>query len=659
MQQVFGLQGALTRTLEGYRVRPQQIELAQAIESTIGERSSLIAEAGTGTGKTYAYLVPALAAGGRVIISTGTRNLQDQLFNRDLPAIRKALNVPVTVALLKGRANYLCHYQLELLGQEGLFPDQEQVAMFHQLEEFSRQSVTGDLSEVPGLSERSPVWSRVTSTRENCLGQDCPHVDKCFVLAARRQAQEAEVLVVNHHLFFADLVLRDLGAGELLPKADAIILDEAHQLPDIASRFLGASLSTTQIIDLGRDMEQEAKNVALETHEVEEQGRGLERCARDLRLALMVREGRFPAKQIPGREAFLEACGLLGQELDAALLLLASQMERNESFKSLHERCAQLLSTLRLWLSPSTAQISWIECFTQSVQLHVTPLSIAEAFKEVVSASPKAWIFLSATLAVKNDFSHFQHQLGLEQARTLFCESPFNYPEQALLYVPQGIPEPNTREYTAGVMEKAWPVVEAAGGRTFLLFTSHRALQEGAEWVRSRLVKSGLNLTLLVQGEANRSFLLEQFRQSGNGLLLGTQSFWEGVDVKGDALSLVVIDKLPFAPPDDPVLSARIEHLNQLGRNAFMEFQLPQAVITLKQGAGRLIRDEEDRGVLMICDPRLLGKTYGSRIWRSLPPMARTREESVALEFFRKHGPSDQGESPPEPPGPLPATAAV
>lgn len=636
LEQQFGPQGALARSLVGYRVRPEQIALAEAIQDALHGRTQLIAEAGTGTGKTYAYLVPALAAGGKVIVSTGTRNLQDQLFNRDLPAIRQALNIPVTVALLKGRSNYLCHYQLELLGQEGLFPDPQQVAMFHQLEEFSRHSMSGDLSEVPGLSERSPIWGRVTSTRENCLGQECPHVDKCFVLAARRQAQEAELLVVNHHLFFADLVLRDLGAGELLPKADAIIMDEAHQLPEIASRFLGASFSTTQIIDLGRDMETEAKNVSLETHEVEEQGRMLERSARDLRLTLLIREGRYPAHQIPGREAFLEACATLKQELEVALGLLSHQAERNEVFTHLHERCDQLISTLEQWMEPAAGQIAWMECFTQSVQLHVTPLSIAEAFRQVVTQSPKAWVFLSATLAVKNDFSHFQNQLGLEEAATLFCESPFNYPEQALLYVPQGLPEPNTMEYTAAVLEKAWPVIQASQGRAFLLFTSHRALQEAAVWVRSRTGGNQPSLTILVQGEASRSSLLERFRQSGNGLLLGTQSFWEGVDVKGDALSLVVIDKLPFAPPDDPVLSARIEHLNRLGKNAFMEFQLPQAVITLKQGAGRLIRDEDDRGVLMICDPRLLSKSYGSRIWRSLPPMKRTREASEAENFLKQ-----------------------
>jgi ATP-dependent DNA helicase DinG len=339
---------------------------------------------------------------------------------------------------------------------------------------------------------------------------------------------------------------------------------------------------------------------------------------------------------------------------------LGRQVERNESFEHLHERCAQLLATLQQWLEPAPGQIPWMECFTQSVQLHVTPLSIAEAFRQVVTQSPKAWVFVSATLAVKNDFSHFQNQMGLESAATLFSESPFNYPEQALLYVPQGLPEPNTPDYTAAVMEKAWPVVEAAGGRTFLLFTSHRALQEGAQWVRRTLERKGAGFTLLVQGEASRASLLDSFRQSGNGLLLGTQSFWEGVDVKGDALSLVVIDKLPFAPPDDPVLAARIEHLNRSGRNAFMEFQLPQAVITLKQGAGRLIRDEDDRGVLMICDPRLLGKSYGSRIWRSLPPMARTREEAVALEFFRKHSESvGRAEIPDVPPTPLPGAAAV
>lgn len=635
MTRVFGEAGPLARALTDYRVRKGQIDLAQAIHSAIRENRSLIAEAGTGTGKTFAYLVPALLSGGKVIVSTGTKTLQDQLFNRDIPMLRAALQVPVTVALLKGRSNYVCHYHLEQTLREGRMRDRAEVVHLHQVAAFAQSSTRGDIAELTSVPEHSGLWPQVTSTRDNCLGQECPHHAKCFVLSARKEAQQADVVVVNHHLFFADVMLRDEGAGELLPQAQTVILDEAHQLPETATAFFGRSLSTSLLVDLGRDAVGEALNVSVEFRDIPDAALALEKAARDLRLAIPLKEGRLAYDQVMRFERFTGALDQVVSTLASLHALVAHQAERSEGLHAIAQRAEALLVQARSWQGEGhTDQIRWMECFSQSLHLNLTPLSLAQTFKSQWDAVPKSWIFTSATLSVNGDFKHYQQEMGLTETEALSWDSPFDYAAQSLLYVPQGLPQPNTPDYTAAVVEAALPVLEASAGRAFMLFTSHRALKEAHALLKARFDALGLAYPLLIQGETSRSELLNRFRQAEHAVLLGSSSFWEGVDVKGEALSVVIIDKLPFAPPDDPVLAARIEEITRQGRNAFMEYQLPRAVIALKQGAGRLIRDEQDRGVLMLCDPRLLGKPYGRRIWMSLPPMRRTRVLAEVQAFF-------------------------
>ncbi len=632
---LFSPDGALAAHINNFRARPQQVEMAQAIAEAIEGNSLLIAEAGTGTGKTFAYLVPALLAGGKVIISTGTKNLQDQLFQRDLPTVRDALKAPVSVALLKGRANYICHYHLERTQSDGRFVTREYVRHLGKIVKYAKVTQTGDKSGLADVPEHAPIWMQVTSTRDNCLGQECPHHKVCFVFKARKEAMAADVVVVNHHLFFADVMLRDEGVAELLPACNTVIFDEAHQLPETASLFFGESISTSQLLDLARDARLEAAASAKDFAALPTATDALDKAARDLRLVFKQGEGRMTAIAIETLSGWADAMSAVTDKLAQLNGLLEKQAERSEGLENCWQRGQELMHKIKQWQDKEQADfVRWLEIFHHSVQLNTTPLSIAEIFAKQIDGHPRAWIFTSATLAVKQDFSHYQSEMGLLQARTAYWESPFNYPEQALLYVPQDMPQPNSPGYTEAVVQAALPLIEASKGRAFLLFTSLRAMQRAHEILTAEFDRKNLSYPLMLQGEGSRNELLGRFREHGNAVLLGSQSFWEGVDVRGEALSLVVIDKLPFAPPDDPVLAARIAQINKQGRNAFMEYQLPRAVINLKQGAGRLIRDETDRGVLMICDPRLIGKPYGKKIWQSLPPFKRTRELSVAIEFF-------------------------
>jgi len=610
--------------------------MAQAVEQAIEERSVLIAEAGTGTGKTFAYLVPALAKGGKVIISTGTKTLQDQLFGRDIPTVRNALQAPVTVALLKGRANYVCHYHLGRAKNDGRFLDRDDVVYLARIESYARTSKTGDRSGLAEVPEDATVWPQVTSTRENCLGGDCPNYKQCFVMEARKQAMEADVVVVNHHLFFADVVLRDEGVAELLPACNTVIFDEAHQLPETASLFFGETISTHQLIELGRDTRMEAAASAKDNAALPDAASQLEKAARDLRLQVRDDIGRQPYAQAAANRDFTDALNAAATRLTEFAGVLEAQADRSEGLRNCWMRGMEMLDRLGRWQGEEDRErVRWVEVFAHSVHLNATPLSIAGIFHRQISGHPRAWIFTSATLSVAGDFSHYQREMGLDEAATAFWESPFDYQNQALLYVPEKLPEPNSEGYTRAVVDAALPAIEAAEGRTFFLFTSLRAMREARDLMETGMKRMGMEYPLLMQGEGSRTELLERFRKLGNAVLLGSASFWEGVDVKGEALSLVIIDRLPFAPPDDPVLAARIEKMNSEGRNAFMEYQVPQAVITLKQGSGRLIRDENDRGVLMICDPRLISKHYGKRIWRSLPPMKRTRDLGEVRDFYK------------------------
>jgi ATP-dependent DNA helicase DinG len=642
IDRLFGAGGPLAPAVGSFSPRRSQTEMAKSIANAIADQKVLMAEAGTGTGKTFAYLVPALLWGGKTIVSTGTKNLQDQLFSRDIPTVRAALRAPVSVALLKGRSNYVCHFHLERTLQNGRLTSRDDVGYLREISRFIKMTSSGDKAELAKVPENASVWNLVTSTRDTCVGAECQYYQDCFVMKARREAQQADVVVVNHHLFFADVALKDTGVAELLPSANTIIFDEAHQLPDTATLFFGQTVSTSQVLELCRDVLAEGLAHARGGPDWAKVVTVVEKAARDLRLTFAQDSMRLSLPQIPPTSEFFPALQKLKDELAGMVDVLEEQAARAETIEACRVRAVELAAAYDAWKASAKGKVVegdeavlWVEAFSSSVQLHKTPLSIAPIFSNQREGTPRSWIFTSATLAVKNDFKHFSNQMGLTGEPAMTWPSPFNYQEQGLLYVPTGLPEPNSMGYTDAVVDCALPVIEAAGGRTFFLCTTIRAVNRVAERLRTEFADRGLDYPLFVQGERGRTELLDSFRNAGNAVLVGSQSFWEGVDVRGDALSLVIIDKLPFSPPDDPVLAARIEVMEKQGMNGFMHHQLPEAIINLKQGAGRLIRDVDDRGVLMICDPRLISKPYGRRIWQSLPPFKRTRVAADVIAFFK------------------------
>jgi len=666
--------GPLARAQPGFVFRTGQREMATAVAAAIAAAggdggkdipSTLVAEAGTGTGKTFAYLVPALLCGGRVLLSTGTRTLQDQLFHRDLPRVREALGVGATMALLKGRSNYVCRHHLRRNLAEGRFERREDIAVLRRIERFAAISASGDRSEAPGIAEDAPAWARATSTRENCLGQDCPDLADCFVFKARQAAQQADIVVVNHHLFCADLALRDEGVAELLPTTHALIFDEAHQLPEIATQFFGRSVSTRQLAEFARDLLRAGLADARDAADWGQLAGTIEQGLRVLRLAAG-RPGRLDAQQLRDHWALREAVGDLVEAL--ALPALVAAAERSRDLARLRVRAAELAQGLHSWLDgldPDAAarrsgsapeapagvagqakddrpaqdeeadspSILWAEVHQSGVTLHRTPLSVAGTFRRHRESAARAWIFTSATLAVAGRFDHFTCAMGLEGARSLCWESPFDFAQRALLYVPRQCGDPASPRFAQQVAAAAWPLIEANRGRAFVLCTSLRMVEQQAALLGERIRQSNLGIELLVQGQASRPALIERFRALRSPVLIGSASFWEGVDVVGSQLSLVIIDKLPFAAPDDPILRARIDAMRRAGADPFREIQLPAAAMALKQGAGRLIRSETDRGVLAICDERLLGRPYGRRLVASLPPFRITRDEEEALAF--------------------------
>jgi ATP-dependent DNA helicase DinG len=661
LSDIFAADGPIAAAVPNYRPRQAQLELARAIEDTMRERTTLVAEAGTGTGKTWAYLVPAFLAGGKVLVSTGTRTLQDQLFRRDLPRLREALALPIATALLKGRGNYVCHYHLgRLAGDERALKSRAEITQLHRIREFTAQTKTGDKAELASVPEDADIWNRVTSTRENCLGQDCPHVRDCFVLKARREAQEADLVVVNHALFMADLALREEGITDLLPEVDAVVFDEAHQLPDVATRFLGSSVSSHQLLDLSRTMQAAGLAHAREATNWGEAGRSLEQAAGDLRLAAA------PVERLPGRRATFQAIpesqqfdqalsGLL-ERLDHCAALLGAVAQAHPDLDAALKTCLDIRARLFRWSQPDRGghdalaaspeagdappagpAVRWVETGTHFLRLHSAPLSVAHIFSRYRRRG-QAWILTSATLSVQGRFDYFVGQLGLEDAVTARWESPFDYAAQGVLYVPRGLPAPGSPAFNERFVDALVPVARACAGGVLVLCTTLRSVDRIAELLRDRFEAIGATRTVLRQGDSSRRILLDRFRAEGNAVLVGSASFWEGVDVPGNALTLVAIDKLPFAPPDDPVLEARLNLCRASGGNPFVEFQLPEAALSLKQGAGRLIRSETDWGVLMVGDGRLVDKPYGRQLWRGLPPFARTRDAGQVVAFLAERG---------------------
>ena len=624
--------GPFEKVLPGFAPRQEQIELAEAIEKAIRSGGTLVAEAGTGIGKTLSYLVPVLKGRERTIISTGTKTLQDQLYFRDLPMVKQALGSTLKTALLKGRANYLCLYRMEQARKGGSLPSRESTSELEAIRQWAPATEDGDLSVSSVIAEDSELWPWVTSTVDNCLGSDCPDFEACFVFRARRKAQEADVVVVNHHLLFADMAIKHAGFGEVLPGAAVFIVDEAHQAPETASRFFSTSLSMRLISDLCSDVLAEAAETSGGMAAVRDEVAHCRQVIKEFQLACHDKlDDRGTWDEMLSHSAVVNAL----QALDAAVAGLKPAVEPLQGASRGMDACGQRLAEIQAHFDhldkpvPDT-EVRWFERRGRGVTIHTTPLDISNLFSSFCEALDAAWVFTSATLSVNGGFGHFIQALGLQDADTLILDSPFDYQNNALLWLPQNLPEPRESSFVAELLETVLPVLEASQGRAFMLFTSHRALRQAAE-----LLTGKIDHPLFVQGEMPRSILLDAFRKSGDGILLGSASFWGGVDVMGEALSLVIIDKLPFAPPNDPVMVARSNQVRQHGGNPFMELFIPQAVIALKQGAGRLIRDVNDRGVLVICDRRISTKGYGSVFLESLPPMQQTVNRDQVVEFFK------------------------
>ncbi len=628
---LLGNDGVFAKMLDGFTARSGQQALSTAIEKIIDKQQILVAEAGTGIGKTFAYLVPAIISEKKVIISTGTRHLQDQLFHTDIPLVKRALTVDLPVALLKGRANYLCPYRLRSAHQQ-TFLNRESQDHLAKINRWSKSTVSGDLAEMSEISEDARVWPMVTSTSDNCLGSECPDWADCYVVKARKDAQDADIVVVNHHLLLADMAIKEEGFGELLPAAETFIIDEAHQLPDVAARFFGKSCSSRQLNNLINDCITEQIKDAPDMPDIRDICDELKTKMAEFRLALGADSTRDGWDKIKYKPTLSLANDELIATLKNLISVLENAAERSKGLEKCFTRSDELYNAFKNYgdnTCAETASVYWYETYTKGFVLYATPLDIASLFKQQRKALPGGWIFTSATLEVGHDFDHFANRLGLDEYQKGNWNSPFDYQQQSLLYLPDDLPEPSSFNYTEKLIEKALPVLQASKGRAFLLFTSYRALNEAV-----KLLECKLDYPLLIQGRLPKHQLLQKFRELGNAVLLGTGSFWEGVDVRGEALSCVIIDKLPFASPGDPVMQAKLDGIRAQGGNPFMDFQLPQAVIALKQGAGRLIRDMQDYGVLMIGDNRLRTKRYGKVFLESLPDMPQSMRLEDVNAFY-------------------------
>ena len=637
----FSCGGALAQADPNHVEREVQLRMALGVARAIDERSALVVEAGTGVGKTFAYLVPALLSGARTLVSTATKSLQDQLFLRDLPRLRDALRLPVSVALLKGRGSYLCLHRLNQARQSAELPDRWAVRTLTKVEQWSHVTVSGDLAELDGLDERSSVIPLVTSSRENCLGQECPQFRQCHVVKARREAMAADLVVVNHYLFFADMALRDTGVAELLPSVEVALFDEAHQLGEAGVQFLGTALGSGQVIDFARDLLGAGLQQARGLVPWQELASACDRAARELRLAAAgpVRELRGTLKlrwSERGSSAdFNEALAGVGSACAAAAEGLKIVVDMSPDFSKLVERARQLARVAAQFREPAQpGKVRWIDVSAHQARLVESPLDIRDALREQMSAAPKAWVFTSATLGDDERLSWFTESAGLDEARTLRLGSPFDYAAHARLYIPRGFPKPNEPEHPHSVAMLAARCTRALGGRTFVLTTTLHALQSIGDQLRAELDAQGDSIQVLMQGQIPKRQLMQQFLAQPRSVLVGSQSFWEGIDVPGDALQCVLIDKLPFPPPSDPLVEAKVKRLEREGRNPFADYFVAEAAVSLKQGAGRLIRSEIDRGLLVVCDPRMAGMSYGKRLREALPPMTTVASEAEALAWL-------------------------
>lgn len=630
--QAFSDDGLLSQNIKGFRPRAAQLEMAQAVGKAVKFANPVVVEAGTGTGKTFAYLVPALLSGKKTIVSTGSKNLQDQLFNRDLPTIQKALKYKGKVALLKGRANYLCLERLDQVVAMGVLGDKSVLADLKKVSKWHNSTKTGDLSECITIAEDSPILPQLVSTMESCLGSDCPHFKDCYVVQARRKAMEADVVVVNHHLFCADMAVKETGFGELIPEAELVIFDEAHQLPDIASQYFGQSLSSRQLFDICKDT-----NIVYRTElkDVAQLGKAsdyLTKVVQDFRL-LMGGEGQIRGnlRDLFRDKKVVDGLVKVAENIDFLSDVVKKSLDRSETLDKIFERLAEVKIQLKKLMDTTvTGYCYWYEANGRYFGLHITPLTVADKFGEQLKNQQIGWVFTSATLEVGGKFDHFCQRLGIENAVQLVLQSPFDYQNQSLLCVPRYLPDTNKLHTLTALGQMLMPVIEANNGRCFLLCTSYYMMRGLADFLREH---SSLNV--LLQGETSKSRLLEKFVQEEHSVLVATQSFWEGIDVRGDDLSLVIIDKLPFTSPDEPLLKARMEDCRLQGGEPFNDIQIPEAVITLKQGVGRLIRDVTDRGVVIICDSRLVMRNYGQTFLKSLPPAKRTRDLDQVIRFLQ------------------------
>ncbi|HHG3394577.1 ATP-dependent DNA helicase [Vibrio parahaemolyticus] len=629
----FSSDGALGKAIPGFQARQPQIDMAEAVSSAIKEQSQLVVEAGTGTGKTFAYLVPALLSGKKVIISTGSKNLQEQLYHRDLPLMVNALGFYGQVALLKGRSNYLCLDRLsrQMVESHTNESDPTLLTQLVKVRSWSSETKTGDLGDCEDLPEDSMIIPTITSTNDNCLGKECPSYADCFVLKARKRAMDSDIVVVNHHLFLADLAIKETGFGELIPEADVFIFDEAHQLPDIASEYFGQSVSSRQIHDLAKDIEIAYRTEAKDMRQLQKVGDKLLQSAMDMRIVLGEPGFRGNWREAMQSESIKRELVRLTDSLDLAIDVLKLALGRSQLLDTAFERANLIKGRIdRVCDVDITGYSYWYDTSPRHFTLHITPLSVADKFHEQIEIKQGAWIFTSATLAVSGDFKHFTDRLGLKPKQQFSLPSPFDYEKQARLCVPRYLPEPNSPGLADKLVRMLAPVIEENDGRCFFLCTSHSMMRDLGEKFREVL-----DLPVLMQGEMSKQKTLAEFMELGNALLVATGAFWEGIDVRGDALSCVIIDKLPFTAPDDPLLKARIEDCRLRGGEPFAEVQIPDAVITLKQGVGRLIRDQKDHGALIICDNRLVTRDYGGTFLGSLPPIPRTRDLERIKAFLK------------------------